>query len=129
MDTKLTRYDTNGVGPDRTMARIVKIDAILPITGATSIELCHVMGWQCVVKKDEFKVGDKCIYICIDSILDPKNPNFSFLEGKPLKTKMILNTLSQGLVGSLKWISDMLPGFDLNTLNIDDNVTDILKVR
>ncbi len=127
--SKPSLYDSNGVIADRTMARIVKIDAIVPINGANSIELCHVMGWSCVVKKDEFKVNDLCIYICIDSILDPMNPNFSFLEGRPLKSKSILNTLSQGLVGPLQWISDLVPDFDLKELNIDQNVTELLKVR
>jgi RNA ligase (TIGR02306 family) len=126
---KQTRYDTNGVIPDRTMARIVTIDLIEPIVGATAIELAHVMGWQCVVKKDEFKVNEMCIYVCIDSILDPSNVNFSFLEGRQLKTKMILNTLSQGLVGPLKWITDIEKDFDLKTLKVDDDVTNLLKIK
>ena len=79
---KTTQYDL-AVTPDRCMARIVQIDWINPIPGANTIELAGVMGWQCVVGINEFKVNEKCIYVTIDSVMDPMNPNFSFLKGAP----------------------------------------------
>jgi RNA ligase (TIGR02306 family) len=126
---KLTQYQTNGTTPDRIMARVVTIEDIKPIDGANAIELCYVMGWQCVAKKDEFKIGDLCIYVSIDSLLDPTNPNFSFFEGKCLKTKVIRGALSQGLIGPLKWIVDIIPELDLKTLKVGDDVTALLKIK
>ena len=65
--------------------------------------MARVLGWHVVVKKGEFKVGDKCVYFEIDSILPPDNPDFAFLlnskgKMKPLKTKRIRGVISQGLV-------------------------------
>lgn len=44
---------------ERRLAHVERIDWIRPIDGADNIELCGVLGWQCVIaKKDNFKVGD-----------------------------------------------------------------------
>ena len=42
----------------RKLASVQKIKSVEPIEGADKIELVHVLGWQCVAKKDEFKAGD-----------------------------------------------------------------------
>lgn len=44
----------------RKLASIQKIKALEPIENADAIEKATVLGWQLVVKKDEFKVGDLC---------------------------------------------------------------------
>ena len=44
----------------RKLASIQKIRKIEPIDGADRLELAHVLGWQCVVKKDECELlGNK----------------------------------------------------------------------
>src|SRR5689334_16933923 len=121
---KPTDYD-RGVDPDRALATIVRILNIEPIEKADKIELATVLGWQVVVLKNQFKVGDLCIYFSIDSILDPDNPNTSFLEGKRLKTKKLLKVLSQGLVGSLDWLLYYNTEFDLNNFKEGDDVSNI----
>lgn len=117
------------VEADRCMARIVQVVDISPIEGATNIELATVLGWQCVVKKDEFKIGDHAIYFCIDSVLDPNCANFQFLEGKRLKSRKIFGTLSQGLLGPLNWLSDYDNTIDISTIKFDDDVTKLLNVK
>lgn len=95
---------------ERKLASVQKVIAVEPIEGADNIEKVKVLGWQCVVaKKDNFKVGDKVIYIEIDSFL-PIQPEFEFLrpssyrlmadgkEGFRLRTIKLRKTLSQGLV-------------------------------
>ena len=42
----------------RKLASIQKIKALKPIEGADAIEKATVLGWQLVVKKGEFNVGD-----------------------------------------------------------------------
>ena len=93
----------------RKLASIQKIKKIEPIEGADRIELVHVLGWQCVAKKGEFKEGDYCVYFEIDSFL-PIEPRFEFLrnssykksellgEGFRLKTQKMRGQISQGLV-------------------------------
>lgn len=53
---------------------------ILPIEGSDFIELARIDGWQCVVKKDSFKKGDKCVYFEIDSMLPCDDERFAFLD-------------------------------------------------
>ncbi len=56
----------------RQLASIQKILKLEPIEGADAIVCATVLGWQLVVKKDEFKVGELCVYVEIDSILPDK---------------------------------------------------------
>lgn len=94
------------------------IEKIKPIENADAIELVCFGGWQVVVKKDEFKVGDKVIYFEIDSLLPKGVEQFAFLvdksskkalnekgnevEGHVLKTIRLRGAISQGLVLSPK---------------------------
>lgn len=83
----------------RSLAHVEEIVAINPIPNADAIEVATVLGWNVVVKKGEFKVGDKVIYIEIDSIV-PENPMFEFLRKRDWKVKTIKlrGQLSQGLI-------------------------------
>lgn len=77
------------------------------IPGADNIEMVTVQGWECVVKKGEFTVGDYGCYFEIDSFLDTSDPRFSFLEkearewqgkrGAVLRTRKLRGQISQGL--------------------------------
>lgn len=113
---------------DRKMATVVNILKLEPIVGADLIELATINGWCCVVKKGDFNVGDKGIYICLDSVPDFNDPNFLFLKGKTsfIKTMKIRGELSQGLLGPMKWLDDR--GHKSETFNVDDDVTEQMGV-
>ena len=97
---------------ERALATIDVITDLKPIEKADFLELATVRGWMCVVKKDDFKVGDTCVYFEIDSLL-PTEPQFQFLEkgsglkicnidgserkGYRLKTIKLRGQISQGL--------------------------------
>jgi RNA ligase (TIGR02306 family) len=92
----------------RKLASIRNITSINPIEGADKIELAIVDGWKCVVKKDEFSIGEQVIYCEIDSFL-PIKPEFEFLrkssfkkmgeeEGFRLRTVKLRGQISQGLL-------------------------------
>jgi len=100
--------------------KLVTIENILEkkaIKGADKIEAVRVRDWWVVAKKDEFNVGDRCVYFEIDSFL-PIIPPFEFLlngsskkrmivdgkqiEGIRLKTIKLRGQLSQGLVMPIK---------------------------
>jgi hypothetical protein len=42
------------------LASVQKILDITPIEGADAIETAHVLGWQVVIKKGEYRIGDLC---------------------------------------------------------------------
>lgn len=83
----------------RSLAHIEKIVDIRPISGADQIEMCRVLGWECVIKKNEYKVGDLIVYVEVDSIV-PEKPEFEFLRDRKFRVKTIKlrKQISQGLV-------------------------------
>ena len=70
------------------LATIQKVTNVRNHPNADKLDLVQVLGWQVVVKKGEFKPGDLCVYIAIDSIL-PEKPEFEFLRNKGFKIKPI----------------------------------------
>jgi RNA ligase (TIGR02306 family) len=117
---------------NRKLVTIRTVSEIKPIANADMIEMAIVDGWQLVTKKNEFKVGDRAVYLEIDSFL-PIKPEFEFLrrssykkmgdeEGFRLKTIRLRGETSQGL---------LLP---LSILNLtgdenDDDLASLLGVK
>ena len=62
----------------RKLASVQKVLAIEPIPNADAIELARINGWQCVVKKNEFQVGQLGVYLEIDAV-PPDIETFRFL--------------------------------------------------
>lgn len=99
------------VEKDRKLARIVVIDDVKDHPNADRLDLAIVGGWQCVIKKGEYKPGDKAVYCEIDSMLPIDYPAFNFLEERSsdnrtvdgkryhrLKTAKFRKELAQGLL-------------------------------
>lgn len=89
------------------LASVQKIVDIQPIEGADAIEKVQVLGWWVVTKKGEYKVGDLCSYIQIDTIV-PEKEEFEFLRKANFRVKSIRlrKQISQGLIVPLpigKW--------------------------
>ena len=105
----------------RKLVSIQKISELFPIAGADKIEMARVLGWELVVKKDEFRVGDLCVYGEVDSIFPPENPAFAYLEGKRIKTVKLRGQISQGIAFPLS----ILPAGDYRE---GDDATEILGV-
>jgi RNA ligase (TIGR02306 family) len=107
----------------RKLASIQRIRKIEPIPNADRIKLAHVLGWQVVIKKGEFKEGDKCVFFEIDAIL-PKASWSEFMEARKYRVKTIKlrKTLSQGLALPM---SILPPG----NYDIGDDVTEVLNVK
>lgn len=109
----------------RKLAHIEVIEKIDPIPDADSIEVAQVLGWKCVIKKGEFSVGDKVIYIEVDSIL-PDKPEFEFLRprGFRIRTIKLRKQISQGLILSVKSLPEGYKG----SLRVGTDVTDALEI-
>jgi RNA ligase (TIGR02306 family) len=103
-------------------AVITTVASINPIEGADAVESVRVDGWNVVARKGDFKVGDKVVYVCIDSILPVERPEFAFLakggSGR-IKTRTIRGALSQGICFPL----NILPA---GTYEVGTDVTDLI---
>jgi hypothetical protein len=93
----------------RKLAHIEVISKIDDIPGADKIEKATVLGWQCVVKKGEFTVGEKIIYVEVDSVM-PEKPEFEFLRDRKFRVRTIKlrGQISQGLVLPLNSLDNYL---------------------
>lgn len=107
---------------ERKLASIQIISNIKPIEGADFIEVISVLGWECVAKKGEYQIGQKCIYLEVDSIV-PQTEYFEFMRDRHFRVKTIKlrKQISQGLVIPLS----LLP---LGKYNIEDDVTSELGI-
>lgn len=95
----------------RKLVTIRNINEIKEHPNADLLELAVIDGWQCVVKKGEFKENESIIFFEIDSVL-PIKEEFEFLrkssyvkkdwlptgEGFRLRTVKLRKEISQGLV-------------------------------
>ena len=108
----------------RKLASIQEVISIQPIKDADRIELVTVQGWNVIVKKDEFKIGDKVIYVEIDSVL-PEKPEFEFLRSKKfkIKTQKLRGVYSQGICFPLSYLKK-----DSDKYKVGDDVTSELGV-
>lgn len=107
----------------RSLASIQRIGAVEPIPDAEAIVKAKVLGWEVVVKKDEFNAGDLCVYCEIDSLL-PVRPEFDFLKprGMRIRTVRLRGQISQGICFPLSILPEGTPQSE------GTDVTDILGV-
>lgn len=101
----------------RKLVTIRKIKQLIPIKDADMICIAIIDGWQVIVKKSEFKVGDECLFFEIDSFLPATDERFAFLkktslfkgkEGYRLKTMKMKGVISQGLALPLSMFPEIL---------------------
>ena len=113
------------------LATISKIQDIQPIPDKDRIVLATVENYHSIVKKDEFKPGDKVIYVYYDAIL-PVRPEFEFLrkrcwsekfQGFRIRPMKMGDAVSEGLVLPLS----LIPGGE--RLAVDTVVTGMLGIR
>lgn len=108
----------------RKLATIREISDIQPIEGRDRIVLATVDGWHVIVTKD-FNVGDKVIYLEIDSVL-PEKPEFEFLRPKKfrIRTMKMAGVISQGICFPLSILPERNKPYE-----IGEDVTDIIGVK
>jgi RNA ligase (TIGR02306 family) len=120
----------------RKLASIERIIDIVPIENADRIEVAKVLGWNLIVKKDSFSIGDFCVYFEVDSLIpeeilkkanlwdeETDKGRLDGKEGNRLKTRRLRGVVSQGLALPL---SD----FSFSTECVEGNdVTELLGVE
>ena len=118
----------------RSLVTIQRVKRISPIPDSDFLETAHIMGWQCVVKKDEFQEGDLGVYFEVDSFL-PEEPRYEFLRGSSyrdneyngkgfrIRTVRMRGQLSQGLLLPYSQFPE------LEGCNEGEDVTENLQVK
>ena len=86
------------------LATFETITEIVPIEGADRIELAKVQGWQSVIRKGDYKAGDKVVFVPIDTVLTPAVWNKHLWDKndptKPIRVRTVRmrGAISQGLI-------------------------------
>ncbi len=109
--------------------KVVEISELKPIPGADAIELVPIGNWQAIVKKGQFKVGDKGVYIEPDYVVDTTRPEFAFLDSHErtvdhkhrLKAVRMKGVLSLGLLIPLP--------YTVKAMQVGDNVMEALNIE
>jgi RNA ligase (TIGR02306 family) len=89
---------------ERELVKVLAIESLENADNSDSLAICKLKdsGWQCVVRREEFEVGEQVIYIEIDSVLPMDSELFTFLtkgeKNYRLRTIKLRSNLSQGLV-------------------------------
>lgn len=79
---------------------VVRLGPIEKHPNADQLEITHVRGnYPVIVRKGEYKEGDKAVYIPIDSMVPGDDPRWSFLAGhNRIKAKRLRGIFSMGLL-------------------------------
>lgn len=91
---------------------------------ADRLDIAQVKGWNCIVGRDQYKVGDWCVFFPPDSVLPTsiiEHHNLEFLKkGGRVGTLKLRGYISQGLILS----GDVLPEW----AELGDNLADELGI-
>lgn len=124
------------------MLSVQTISNLTPIENADNIELARVMGWNVIVGKGQFSIGQKVAYFEIDSFLpasdrrfagfQPRGQNINVNEdgtediGHVLRTAKMRGVYSQGLVMGLDELG-YAPGH-IDELRVGANISEANKI-
>lgn len=128
------------INGERALAYVVRIDDIQPIEGADFIECAKIGGWNVVVKKGDFNIGDLSVYCELDSWIphsicpfltqDGHFPKvYNEVEGQRLKTKRMKGIYSQGLLLSIYYLNDIVDLIPYESLREGADLTNILGIQ
>jgi RNA ligase (TIGR02306 family) len=109
----------------RKLASVQEVASLTSIELDPNLEVAKVLGWQVVVPKGEFKVGDLVVYFEIDSKLqeDRWNEDLQFYN-YCVSTITIAGELSQGYIALIQRV---LPK-NHQSFKIGDDLTEVLEV-
>jgi RNA ligase (TIGR02306 family) len=85
------------------VAFVSKITAIKPIDGADNIELAEVGGWNCIIQKNSYTVGQLVILATTDAVIpqslsDDMNVTNYLRKGQRVKTVKLRGVYSECLI-------------------------------
>ena len=122
---------------ERKLVTIQKIENLEAIPGADRIVVATIMGWNVIVKKDEFSVGDICCFFEVDALLPDGEEWAEFMQARKfrVKTLKMKGVVSQGLALPISILPEKnffqklwrkLSG--KNVWEVGEDITEILRV-
>jgi len=89
-------------------AYVAKIDEIKEITGADNIEQARIGGWNCIIQKNQYNVGDLVVVATTDAVIpqkmsDEMNVTNYLRKGGRVRTVKLRGVYSECLIIPLKY--------------------------
>jgi len=112
------------------LASIQKIVNVEKHPNADLLDIARVLNYKCIVKRDQFKIGDLCVFIEPDSVL-PDKPWATFYNSKSNRVKAIRlrGEWSFGIIEELENVDLYYdPEHGYLRFSDGDDVTEILGV-
>jgi RNA ligase (TIGR02306 family) len=110
------------------LATIQRVKNVHFCPDSDNLDLIQILGWQVVVRRNEFRENDLVVYIAIDTVL-PERPEFEFLRNKHFRIKPI-RLRKQGSAGIVFPLS-ILPKSVWDGLSFPkegEDVSDVLSI-
>ena len=87
---------------------VARINEIKPIEGADNIELGVIGGWNCIIKKDSYKVDDLVVVATTDAVIpqelsDAMNVTNYLRKGQRVRTVKLRGVYSECLIIPLRY--------------------------
>ncbi len=78
--------------------RVVQITNIAKLANSDNLSLTNIDDYPVIIRTGEFSIGDKAVYIPVDSVV-PNEDKYAFLAGNfRIKAKRLRGTFSMGLL-------------------------------
>jgi tRNA-binding EMAP/Myf-like protein len=117
---------------DKALAYVVSVKALDTIEGKDRIVLARFneSDWTVIASKEDFNVGDKAVYVEVNSVL-PEKPEFDFLRkrcysekrrGFVIRTMKMSGVLSQGILFSFSQLG-------IEPASVGTNLTEKIGVK
>lgn len=112
---------------------VAKISDIKPIEGADKIVLAVINGWNCIVQKDQYNIGDLVICATTDAVIpqllaEHLNVINYLRKGNRVKTIKLKGVYSECLLIPISIIESIYPGLNADAIpeKIEDG-TDLMS--
>ena len=129
--TKGTKV-TNNIENPNSICYVARINEIKPIPGTDNIEQGVIGGWNCIIKKGEYKVDDLVIVATTDAVIpvelsDAMNVTNYLRKGQRVRTVKLRGVYSECLIIPMEF-AKKATGYANTKWDDGDDLMDTLKI-
>jgi RNA ligase (TIGR02306 family) len=111
---------------------VARINEIKPIEGADNIDLGVIGGWNCIIKKDSYKVDDLVVVATTDAVIpqklsDSMNVTNYLRKGQRVRTVKLRGVYSECLIIPIKFAKEAT-GYANTKFDEGEDMMDVLKI-